>query len=88
MPIISQFYGILIYMYREIVGHHNEPHIHIKYNEYEMSVTIKGEKLSGNLPKKQKKLVDAWIMIHEEELEAAWYALNNDGEVIKIKGLE
>ena len=88
MPIISQFFGILVYMYREIGGHHNEPHIHIKYNEYEMSITIKGKKLSGNLPKKQKKLVDAWIMIHEDELEAAWYALNNDGEIIKIKGLE
>ena len=33
MPLISQFYGILIYMYAEIGGHHNEPHIHIKYNE-------------------------------------------------------
>lgn len=61
MPVISQFYGILIYMYREIGGHHNEPHIHIKYNEYEMSITIQGRELSGNLPKKQRKLVDAWI---------------------------
>ena len=24
----------------------------------------------------------------KEELKAAWYALNNDGEIIKIKGLE
>ncbi len=38
--------------------------------------------------KKQKKLVDAWIELHKEELKAAWYALNNDGEIIKIKGLE
>lgn len=88
MPIISQFYGILIYMYREIGGHHNEPHIHIKYNEYEMSITINGKELSGKLPNKQKKLLDAWMEIHEEELKAAWYALNNDGEIIKIKGLE
>ncbi len=36
MPVISQFYGILRYtMYREIGGHHNEPHVHIKYNEYD-----------------------------------------------------
>lgn len=88
MPVISQFYGILIYMYREIGGHHNKSHIHVKYNEYEMSITIEGIKLSGNLPKKQMKLVDAWIELHKEELQAAWYALNNDGEIIKIKGLE
>ncbi len=32
MPIISQLFRIITYMYREIGGHHNEPHIHIKYN--------------------------------------------------------
>lgn len=88
MPLISQFYGILIYMYREIGGHHNESHIHIKYNEYEMSITLEGKILNGNLPTRQKKLVDAWMELHREELKAAWYVLNNDGEIIKIKGLE
>lgn len=52
------------------------------------SINIKGKVLNGKIPKKQKKLVDAWITLHTEELKAAWYALNNDGEVIKIKGLE
>ena len=88
MPLISQFYGILIYMYMEIRGHHNEPHIHIKYNEYEMSITIEGKILNGSLPKRQIKLVDAWMELHREELRTAWIALNNDGEIIKIKGLE
>lgn len=54
MPVISQFYGILIYMYREIGGHHNEPHIHIKYNEFEMSITINGKILNGRIPKNRK----------------------------------
>ena len=88
MPIISQFYGILIYMYREIGSHHKMPHIHVKYNEYEMSITLEGKILDGNLPKKQKKLIDAWIELHKDELKAAWHALNNDGEILKIKGLE
>lgn len=88
MPLISQFYGILIYMYRELGGHHNRPHIHVKYNEYDMSMSVNGDILNGNLPKKQQKLVEAWVEIHKEEIRAAWYALNNDDEVIKIKGLE
>ena len=88
MPLISQFYGILVYMYREIGGHHNEPHIHIKYNEYETAMTFDGKILNGKIPKNQQKLVDAWIQIHQEELKVAWYTLNNDGEIIKIKGLE
>ena len=88
MPLISQFYGILIYLYKEIGGHHNEPHIHIKYNEYEMSMTLDGKILDGNIPNKQKKIVEAWRVVHEDELIAAWYAYNNDGEIVKIKGLE
>ena len=35
MPIISQFYGIIVTMYtnEEKIKHH-KPHIHIKYNQY------------------------------------------------------
>ncbi len=88
MPLISQFYGILIYMYKEIGGHHKEPHMHVKYNEYSMSISLKGKVLDGRIPNKQFKLVQAWITIHEEELKAAWYTYNKDGEIIKIKGLE
>ena len=88
MPLISCFYGILIYLYKEIGGHHNQPHIHIKYNEYEMSMTLEGKILNGNIPNKQKKIVEAWRVVHEDELKAAWYAYNNDGEIVRIKGLE
>lgn len=88
MPLISQFYGILIYMYRELGLKHRQPHIHAKYNDYEVSIDFSGNILSGKLPKKQEKLVEAWVILHEEELKAAWYAYQNDGETIKIKGLE
>ena len=88
MPIISQFYGILIYMYREIGANHKEPHVHIKYNEYEVAMNLKGKVLSGKLPRRQQKLVQAWMILHEEDLKAAWNAYQNDGEIIKIKGLE
>lgn len=88
MPLISQFYGILIYIYKEIGGHHNEPHIHVKYNEYEMSMTINCKFLNGNIPKKQRRLVEAWIELHKDEIRKSWDAYNSDGQIIKIKGLE
>lgn len=88
MPLISQFYGILVYLYKELGGHHNRPHIHIKYNEYEASFLFDGSIINGNLPQKQLKLVQAWIEIHSDELFAAWHCYNTDGEIIKIKGLE
>ena len=88
IPLISQFYGILIYIYKEIGGHHNEPHIHIKYNEFEMSMNLNGKILEGKLPKKQMKLVEAWYELHQDELRASFYSYNENGEIIKIKGLE
>ena len=54
MPVISHFYGILIYMYMELGSHHKEPHIHVKYNEYEMSITLDGKVLDGSLPKNKR----------------------------------
>lgn len=39
---------------------------------HEASVGIDGELLAGSLPVKQLKLVQAWALIHEEELYEAW----------------
>lgn len=88
MPLISQFYGILIYIYKELGTHHNKPHIHAKYNEYEMSITFDCNILGGNMPIKQRRLVEAWIELHKDEIKKVWTAYNKDGEIIKIKGLE
>jgi hypothetical protein len=88
MPLISSFYGILIYMFREIHSPHNKPHIHAVYSGHKLSIAFDGEILAGSLPRKQQKLVEAWVVLHEDELNASWIALNENGEVIKIKGLE
>jgi hypothetical protein len=53
-----------------------------------MSISMDGNIMAGSLPKKQQKMVDAWVAIHEDELKAAWKAYNENGEIIKIKGLE
>ena len=53
MPIISMFYGIIIRLYLLDNKHHNLPHIHAKYAEFEASIEIgNGEILSGELPRK------------------------------------
>jgi len=87
MPIISQFYGILIYIYRETGGQHHVPHFHARYAEYEGIYDFEGNRIEGDLPRKQSKLVEAWVVLHQDELNAAWTAWNENGEVIKIEGL-
>lgn len=73
MPIISMFYGVIIRLYLIDNKHHNLPHIHAKYNEFEASIAIDdGEILAGDLPRKQLRLVQAWIELHRDELVADW----------------
>ena len=88
MPLISSFYGILVYIFKEKNSPHNMPHIHAVFAGDKISMAFNGEVLSGSLPRKQMKLLDAWVALHEDELNASWIALNEHGEVIKIKGLE
>ncbi|MGZ5057411.1 MAG: type II toxin-antitoxin system toxin DhiT [Methylobacter sp.] len=73
MPIISMFYGIIIRLYLMDNKQHNQPHVHAKYAEFEASIDIAdGEILSEELPRKQLRLVQAWIELHRDELMADW----------------
>ncbi len=81
MPIISMFYGIIIRLYLLDSTQHHLPHIHAKYAEFEASIGIEeGEVLSGTLPRKQLRLVQAWIELHRDELMADW-DLTASGEI-------
>ena len=73
MPSISMFYGIIVYMYFMDNKQHNAPHIHAKYQEYEVIVSIpNGEVLEGGIPSAKMKLLQAWIELHKDELVADW----------------
>lgn len=87
MPIISQFYGIIISMYFNDNNNHNLPHIHVRYNEYKASYDFEANVLSGSIPTKQNKLVEAWIIIHKEELITLWKLMEEEGRIFKIKPL-
>jgi len=88
MPAISMFYGIIVRMFKENESKHNLPHIHAKYNEYEIAITFDGRILEGELPKKPLKFLEAWIAIHEEELKANWELLASGEQSFKIEPLK
>ena len=50
MPIISQFYGIIISMYFNDNNQHNLPHIHVRYNEFKATYDFETNLLSGTYP--------------------------------------
>jgi hypothetical protein len=73
MAIISMFYGLIVSMYYLNNKKHHLPHIHVKYQDQEAVFSIKsGEILEGELPPNKRKLVEAWIEIHKEDLFANW----------------
>ena len=88
MPTISMFYGIIIRLYLIDSQQHNLPHIHAKYAEFEASIGIvDGEILAGKLPRKQLRLVQAWIELHQDELIANWELVINGEQPYKIDPL-
>jgi hypothetical protein len=87
MPEVSRFLGMIIQMFWERGERHHKPHIHIRYNEYEAVMTFDGEILEGNLPSKQKKLIEAWIILNEDKLYENWNKAVRGETIEKIEPL-
>ena len=88
MPIISMFYGIIIRLYLLDNRQHHLPHIHARYGDFEATVGIQdGEILAGELPRKQLRLVQAWIELRRDELVADWELAVNGEAPYKINPL-
>jgi hypothetical protein len=88
MPAISMFYGIIVYLYFKDNKQHKCPHIHAKYQEHEVVVSIpEGDVLEGNFPKSKMKLLQAWIELHQDELVANWELAVSGQQPYKIEPL-
>ena len=78
MPELSRFHGIVIRMYFEVGEPHHLPHFHAYYQN---NVAVIGvdpvEVISGSLPRRQLRLVEAWAELHQEELRDSWNLLQN-----------
>ena len=87
MPTLSMFFGIIVTMYREADGKHHVPHIHAEYQGDEVVVALDGEILEGGIAKNRMKLLEAWMEIHHEDLEANWKLLSEGRGYFKIDPL-
>ena len=89
MPVISMFYGIIVRMFHFDDKRHRLPHIHAEYQGEVAVIDIKtAEILTGEIPSKKLRLVQAWIEIHRDELMADWKLATEGKETFKIKPLE
>ena len=88
MPVLSMFYGIIIRMQSEKGGKHQLPHINVICGDDESVFSLEGEQIEGTISSSKKKLVEAWIEIHKEELMANWKLLEEGEQFFKIEPLK
>lgn len=88
MPVLSTFFGIIVRMYREVGGKHSVPHIHAEYSGDEIVISLSGDILEGSIPKNRLKLLEAWMEIHREDLEANWKLLSDGDQFFRIDPLK
>jgi hypothetical protein len=85
MPIISRFFGIIIFMYwRE----HEPPHFHAKYGDYEIEIEIETGKYDGAMPKRAISMIQEWRVKHKNELLANWELVKQRKPLKEIQPLE
>ena len=83
------FYEIVVMMYYMDKHKHKLPHIHVRYQDDEAVFAIpSGKLLEGKIPISKKKLVEAWIEIHRDELMADWQLAVNGAKPFKIEPLK
>ncbi len=88
MPEISRFFGIIIRMFAEPNAPHHRPHFHAYYQDAAAVFAIEPiELIGGQLPRTQRRLVEAWAEIHHAELAADWQRLQTGRAPLRIPPL-
>ncbi|MBF0262561.1 MAG: DUF4160 domain-containing protein [Magnetococcales bacterium] len=85
MPVLSRFFGIVIFMHW---NDHQPPHFHAKYGNYELMMNLDGDILEGSMPRRAMALIKEWLFLHQEELRENWKRVRNRQSVIEIPPLE
>jgi len=89
MPELARFFGIIVRMYVEAGGPHHLPHFHVYYGEMIAIYSINPlELVSGALPRRQQRLVEAWAELHQSELLQDWDRLQGGRLPLPIAPLD
>lgn len=72
MPRISEFFGIVIFMYWYDTQKHKMPHFHARHGGSEAVFDLVGNCIEGTLGKRANRLVKEWCAERTTELAQAW----------------
>ena len=86
MPRVSQFFGVVIYMYH---NDHAPPHFHAEYGDAEAVFAIDTlDILRGRLPRRASNMVVEWALEHRPELRSNWDRVRESMTLEPIEPLE
>ncbi len=69
MPVISRFYGIIVFMnYND----HEPPHFHARYGDQEVIVQITTGMVAGRMSKRGLHMLFEWMETHQQDLMENW----------------
>lgn len=86
MPRISEFFGIVVYMY---FNDHQPPHFHAEYGDNEAIYEIETlAVLRGGLPRRVNAMVAEWALLHRDELRDNWGRARQKVELRRIEPLD
>ena len=89
MPELSRFFGIIIRMFVEAGSPHHLAHFHAYYQDEVGIFSIDPvEMLAGSLPRRQRRLVEAWAELHQAELTGDWRRLQEGQKPVPIEPLK
>ena len=69
MPVISRFFGIVIYMHW---GDHSPPHFHAGYEGEEVMIEIENGNAVGKIKQRALVLIQEWRQLHQAQLMENW----------------
>lgn len=86
MPRISEFFGIVIYMY---YNDHQPAHFHAEYGDDEAIYEIETlATLRGELPRRANMMVVEWALQHRDELRRNWDSARRQQPLNRIEPLD
>lgn len=85
MPIVSRFYGIIVFIFWR---DHSPPHFHARYGEYEIIVEIEGGARTGTMPGRAVSMIQQWRELHKDELMENWRLAEQKKPLRHIEPLE
>ncbi len=85
MPVISRFFGIIVFIFWRDQA---PPHFHAKYQDNEVTIDIETGGVTGQMSKRALRMLEEWRKINKNELLEDWKLAQERKSLKQIKPLD